>query len=66
VELILVIIGAGAISYALWRASLRRHPYARCRWCGGSSKNLGSNQRRWGKCSHCGGTGRRLRWGARE
>jgi hypothetical protein len=66
VELILVIIGAGAVSYWGWRLSLRRHPYAPCRACGGSARNPGSNKHRWGKCSRCGGTGRRLRWGARE
>jgi hypothetical protein len=65
-ELILVILAAGAVSYGYWRFSLRRHPYARCRWCRGSGRNLGSSRGRWGKCTHCGGTGRRLRWGARD
>lgn len=66
-ELILVIIGAGAISFALWRASLRMHPYAPCRRCAGRrGRNPGSTAKRWGRCSHCGGKGERLRWGARE
>jgi hypothetical protein len=61
---ILAIIAAAAA--AGWYISLRRHPYAPCRWCRGTSRNAGSTRKRWGACPRCGGTGRRLRWGARR
>jgi hypothetical protein len=60
---VLAIIGAAAA--AGWYISLRRHPYTRCRWCGGTSRNAGSTRNRWGTCKHCGGTGKRERFGAK-
>jgi hypothetical protein len=67
VTVVLIIIAAAVIAYGRWRLSLRRHPYAPCRWCvGRSGRNPGSNRERWGKCRKCGGTGKRLRLGARE
>ena len=67
-EGILILAGIGVAVVGCWRISLRIHPYARCLWCAGRRQgtNRGSTRKRWGKCRHCGGTGRRLRWGARE
>lgn len=65
--LAVVIIAGSVIGYAGWRISLKRHPYAPCRWCRGRrGRNPGSTGKRWGRCPHCGGKGERLRWGARE
>ena len=66
--LVIGIIVAAAIGYGWWRLSLHMHPYARCLWCrrGRRGQNRGSGDRVWGNCKHCGGSGKRLRWGARE
>jgi hypothetical protein len=64
---VLVFAVVVAIVWAGWRASVRRYPYAPCRRCGGRrGRNAGSSAHRWGNCAVCGGSGKRLRWGAKE
>jgi hypothetical protein len=63
---ILLILGIVGVAYWQWRVSLRRWPYRRCRKCGGSARTEGSTRARFGRCPECKGTGRQLRWGARE
>ena len=60
---VLIIAAVIGVSYYV---SLRIWPYANCRRCEGGGTNAGSNRKRWGRCGRCGGTGRRLRFGARE
>lgn len=47
-----------------WLWHLRRHPYGKCRWCGGTGQNPGSIRSRYGRCTHC-TKGERVRAGAR-
>lgn len=56
---------AGLPAAGAYYASLRLWPYTRCRRCGGTGKNAGSNRVRFGHCRACGGSGRALRFGAR-
>ena len=63
--IIIVITVAGAGYYI----DLRLHPYAPCRRCSdgrGRGRNKWSRSSAWGSCKACGGSGKRLRFGARE
>ena len=57
--LLIALAAVAVVSRLLW-------PFARCRACGGSGTNAGSNRRRWGVCGRCGGSGKRTRFGARK
>jgi hypothetical protein len=58
----LAAIGGGAAG-ARWIWLLWRHPFGRCRWCGGTGQNPGSVRSRYGRCRHC-RNGERVRVGA--
>lgn len=55
----------GLVGLILWVGSLYLWPYAPCRKCQGSSRNPGSNRKRYGQCRRCKGAGRRVRIGAK-
>lgn len=58
---VLLVLALGIAGYA---ASLRVHPYLRCKACKGSGRDYGAVFRRaFGNCRRCGGTGRRPRLG---
>jgi hypothetical protein len=54
---------AAAVAGANWLWHLRRHPFGKCRWCGGRGQNPGSTRSRFGTCRHCRGQPR-VRFGA--
>lgn len=63
---VLIVVAAAAIAAAVYGVSLRWHPWAPCRACGGGGK---SRDRLWrgafGTCKACGGRGRHPRLGVR-
>ena len=54
------------VAVGWWQIDLRRRPYARCLWCRGRSGRNTKSRQRWGNCRHCGGSGKRLRWLAKD
>src|SRR5204863_364413 len=55
-----------AITYLIgYYLSLRIWPDTACRKCGGSGRNAGSNEKRWGYCRKCKRSGRQWRLGVR-
>ena len=62
----LILAAAAALAAAVYLVSLRVHPWAPCRRCGGGGK---SRDRIWreahGSCRSCGGRGRHPRLGVR-
>ena len=58
-----MLVLAGAV--VVYGVSLWLWPYGRCRRCGGTGTNYGSNGRRFGRCGKCGGSKSRVRFGAR-
>ena len=59
---VLVIVAVMAVSYYV---SLRVWPMRNCGRCDGSGRNVGSTNKRYGRCRKCGGMGRKPRPGAR-
>jgi len=57
--LIVLIIIAGYV------VSLYRWPFRPCPRCNGTSRNKGSNRKRFGQCRRCGGKGSMRRIGAK-
>lgn len=55
-----LIAGAGAYGYSLWR-----RPYRRCWWCKGAkvSEDTTAWRGTLGVCWVCHGSGKRIRWG---
>ena len=43
---------AGVTGFAAWRADLELHPFAPCRKCKGSGRNVGSRRGAYGLCKH--------------
>lgn len=62
---VLMVVGGLVVVLAARQLSLYLWPYAKCRWCRGKGRNLGSNSDRWGNCFRCGGSGKKLRRGAK-
>jgi hypothetical protein len=62
-ELLGVIATVGGITGVRWLWHLRKHPFGRCWWCGGTGQNRGSIRKRYGRCKHC-SRGERVRVGA--
>jgi formamidopyrimidine-DNA glycosylase len=63
----LTLLGLAVLSAAGYAASVRIHPFRRCRWCAGTGKHFGSIYVRAHRpCRHCGGVGRTLRFGGRS
>lgn len=57
---------AAALAVAVYSASLRLHPWAPCRSCGGGGKSRDAVWRKaHGTCRSCGGRGRHPRLGIR-
>ena len=50
---------AAVIRFLVWLWHAVFHPYAPCRGCDGTGKNLGSTGKRWGRHWRCKGTGNR-------
>lgn len=60
----LLILALAAVAVVVYVASLRVHPWAPCRRCGGSGKTKDRIWRgRTGTCPACGGRGRKPRTG---
>ena len=58
---VLVIAVVVAVGYYV---SLRLWPWRNCGRCQGTGRNVGSSNKRYGRCRKCGGVGRQLRLGA--
>jgi DnaJ-class molecular chaperone len=60
---VLVVVVIVIVAY--WLIERHLHPTRRCPRCGGSKRNFGSNEIRWGTCRRCDGKGEVPRRGIR-
>jgi hypothetical protein len=63
-DVLLPALALAVLAGARWWWRLKRHPFGRCRRCGGTGQNTGSTRARFGQCRRCKGQPR-VRFGAK-